>query len=275
MSTEEKKSKIEHPLSSVENKEVMASRERRFLKSVMGSKLTRLFLLVTTLWGASAMAGQEKGEGQPQKPRITTLEGVDSDMHTEGRGANWLVEQGFARRLKTQEDLDRAVKTGKIVRLEDSAGVHIRRKQYLEPFAAQFIRDLGEGYVRVFAGSAIDISSTSRPDAKQAEVVGAQKNPFAAAPGKSTHAYGTTFDVAYSSLGYRDGSKKFDPTLAAEQKKWLNDYLGQKHRERVAHTKVEINAKKVVHAFHIITFPAPVPEHIWSQLKSKNHDHES
>ena len=243
----------------------------------MWSKLTRLFLLTTALWSAPALARQEKGKEEgARKPKIITLSGSDSDMHTEGRGANWLVEKGYASRLKTEKDLERGIKTGKFVRLEDSPGIHIRRKQHLEFFAAQFIQDMGQEYTRDFPDAApINIPSTSRPDAKQAQVVEVQKNPFAAAAGKSTHALGTTFDIAYSSLGYRQGSKKFDPKLAAQQKQWLTSYLLKKEQARLAQVKVEINAQNQVHCFHVITFPAPVPEKIWSELKAKDTQHES
>ncbi len=258
-----------------EKVEQLASQERNFLRHLGGHKLTRLFLLVTTLLSTKAFASEGKEQShEPLKASVTQLEGADpANKRMEGAVARWLAKSGNVHRLKTHDELEQAITKGEVAQLKNGMGYHVRKEEYLEPFAIEFVQNMGTAFAAEFPDSTFDISSAGRTEEHQAEVIGQQQNPFAADPGRSTHPFFMTFDVPFSSLGYQwttmtkhDQEKRvkvFHQDLKDRQMKWVTNYLGQQEKDRLAQAKFENN-----NCFHVAAFPFAIPPDAWENLRA-------
>lgn len=103
--------------------------------------------------------------------------------------------------------IERLVQAGRLVRLEDGTAHYVVRDldhsaPYLTPAAAALLTEVGERFQARLAEMGLppyrlEVTSVLRTAERQADLRGSNVN---AARGVSTHEFGTTFDVAYSSV---------------------------------------------------------------------------
>ena len=144
-------------------------------------------------------------------------------------------------RFQTQQDVERAIRTGELVLLPRNRYVVWHPKldtsrAYCRPYSAQWVESLGEDFYRKF-GKPITVSSAVRPIEYQIRLARGGSTVNAAPAdglGASTHPTGSTIDVSYKDLSKREVA-------------WLAGYLSAANQRGETHAIEETRGSRCFH----------------------------